>query len=305
MGKKIHPIIAYPYRHPRDTTHLRTLYTKLIKDLAQDKDIYSRPITVLSADSTRQMRESTRSTEFERFLDEFVRLHSEILEVWSVDTCQRWLSGFGKAFEEPANSEHVYWLIPGDFQYAGRDNILDTLRGIPARVNQNGCRLCLGEIAVPINSPKQLIDTYGTYALLFNWFPTEGKSIVTVTSKPRTEFFAINYDSLAQALHNPWYAYEQTIVLILEIIGNQFVINSNSVQSIALGSIEDPPEGRETVANAMQQIERMDRMFKDYWRQVMRRRGTDWTEEFKQLDMQSEEIRRVALGILRRTLNLP
>lgn len=308
MGRMVHPIIMYPYNHPRETMHLESLYNNLIKQLNDDTENYSKPITVLSADSSRRIRQGPRSNDFISFLDKFVSPVSQIIEVWSVDTCQRWLAGFGEATKQYADPEHVYWLIPGDFQYASDSGVvLCKLKQIPDAVNySSGCRMCVGEISVPVSSPKQLIDTYGTYGLLYNWFPNEAKIISQITSKPRTEFFAINHESLMQALQNTWYAYEQTIVLMLQIIGNPFINNSGCIRQVDLGTIEDPPEGRETLALALKQIERMDRMLKDLWRDVQRRNGSHtWPEEFKQLDSQSEDVRHAALVILRRTLVLP
>ena len=37
--------------------------------------------------------------------------------------------------------------------------------------------MCIGEIATDHNNSKQLIDTYGTFALLYNWFPAEAQEI--------------------------------------------------------------------------------------------------------------------------------
>ena len=70
---------------------------------------------------------------------------------------------------------------------------------------------------MPLNSAKQLIDTYGTYGLLYNWFPAEAQGIRNITDKPRTEFFAIDYPTLERALiDSRWYAYEQTVMILLQ-----------------------------------------------------------------------------------------
>ena len=164
----------------------------------------------------------------------------------------------------------------------------------PSRVD-----LALGEITVDPNSAKQLIDTYGTYGLLYNWFPSEAQAIRRLTDKPRTEFFAISDSFLKHALSRRWYAYEQTIVLLLHALAGQE--HHRGLRSIKLGKISDDEAGRSRLDGAMQQIERTERMLKVYWRD----RHIDdknWREDFSLLDGQSEKIRSAAMVIFEQIL---
>jgi hypothetical protein len=300
---KIHPIIIYPYTHPGKLEHVTALYDDLIRRLDAEKQTYCRPITVLN----RQTYESNeRDPTFWKFLNEKVAAYSEVVHTWSVDTCQMWLAGFGSAYEKSkadGGLADVFWLIPGDFWYAsdaGR-NLIDKLGELPLTVRDKGYQLCLGEISTDPNSSKQLIDTYGTYGLLYNWFPHETKIIRTITGKPRTEFFAIGFNYLELALKSRWYAYEQTIVILLLGLARGHIQPNMKICNVTLGHISDDPQGRDFLAHAMQQVERAERVLKLHWREV-HAMETDWPDEFRKLDAQSEQIRGAALVIFENVL---
>jgi hypothetical protein len=159
--------------------------------------------------------------------------------------------------------------------------------------------LAIGEISVDINSAKQLIDTYGTYGLLYNWFPSEAQGIRRLTDKPRTEFFAINDSFLKHALGRRWYAYEQTIVLLLQAYVGQTPMRG--VRKVKLGKIVDEEAGRSRLDGAMQQVERTERVLKLYWREK-NRDDRSWREHFRILDGQSEKIRSAAMVIFEQIL---
>jgi hypothetical protein len=306
-AKRIHPIVIYPYSHPTDTCHLEVLYGGLIKDMKEPK--YARPITVLSGDTryrfgpwADQGEFKARCESFQNFLQEYVEKYSTAIHAWSVDTCQRWLAGFGKAFEAGSPGD-VYWLIPADFNYATENGqrVLSLLPQIADKVSDGECALCLGEISVPTNSSKQLIDSYGTYGLLYNWFPVEAQGIRKRTEKPRTEFFAIDHDYLRRVLSDRWYPYEQTLIILLK--GMNGFQEAIPIRKIGLGPITDEEAGRDNLANAMQQVERMERLLKLYWRDQQILRGVQgWQSEFRRKDAQSEQIRGAAMVILEQIL---
>ena len=158
----------------------------------------------------------------------------------------------------------------------------------------------MGEITIPSDSAKQLIDTYGTYGLLYNWFPAQAQGIAKITSKPRTEFFAIGHNYLRYALKRRWYPYEQTVVLLLH--GMQGRNPVREIEKIELGEIEDEPQGRKSLAGAMQQIERTERVLKLYWRELYESQEPNWPDKFKKLDAQSEQIRGAAMVIFEQVL---
>jgi len=175
---KIRPIVIYPFVQPRNIASLELLYSSLAK-LAGD-DRFQKPVTVINNQTRfRSIKpwvdNDLLDIAFKRATTDVISPVSEVVATWSVDTCALWLRGLGDAFEEAEEERahhDVFWLIPGDFDFStpqGKE-ALDRLPLIPVRVYEAECEVCLGEIQVPINSAKQLIDTYGTYGLLYNRF---------------------------------------------------------------------------------------------------------------------------------------
>jgi len=117
--------------------------------------------------------------------------------------------------------------------------------------------------------------------------------------KPRTEFFAISDAFLKHALDRRWYAYEQTIVLLLHAFTG--LHRSRHVSKVPLGTITDEEAGRSRLDGAMQEVERTERVLKLYWRERFGDRK-DWKEVFRVLDAQSEKIRSAAMVILEQIL---
>jgi hypothetical protein len=292
---KIRPIVIYPFKPAEHYTDLESLY-ELIARLDKEKDIYARPITVMDRKTYHSM-EHDRT--FLKFRSDVVRKHSEILDAWCVDTCQMWYSGLGMAYEK-GGADDVYWLIPGDFNYGtpmGQE-VLGRLHDLPEIILELNQDLCIGEIATDHNNSKQLIDTYGTFALLYNWFPTEAEEIRKFTERPRSEFFALRHSFLADVLKSKWYAYEQTVVMLL-----QAVQEKKCISRFLVGNISDLPEGRESLPAAMQQVERTERILKSLWR-TQHHTKTGWLDEYRVLDSQSEQIRKTAFTILHNLLGM-
>lgn len=293
VGGRVHPVVIYPFRPPENYVDLEELYDAVGR-MAGQPDEYARPITVIDR-KTHHPRAGDRK--YRHFRTEQVERHSDVLDAWCVDTCQMWYAGLGQAYERGADGD-VYWLIPGDFNYgspAGRE-VLHRLVELPEICTELGQDLCVGEIVTEPGHSKQLIDTHGTFALLYNWFPAEGREIRQYTERPRSEFFAIRHEFLGEMLNRRWYAYEQTVVLLLHAIFGQRRITRFSV-----GNISDLPEGRESLASAIQQVERTERVLKTLWRE---RHGArrDWPEQYRRLEAQSEQIRRAALIVLEKML---
>ncbi|MBI3852297.1 MAG: hypothetical protein HY298_18740 [Verrucomicrobia bacterium] len=290
---KIHPVVIYPFRQPSDYSDLEELY-QLIARLAAERKRYARPITVMDR-KTYHANEGNKH--FLDFRKNTVAKHSKILDEWCVDSCQMWYSGLGMAFEKGGDND-VYWLIPGDFNYgtAVGKEVLGRLHNLPEIILELNQDVCIGEIATDHNNSKQLIDTYGTFALLYNWFPTEAQAIRQYTERPRSEFFALRHGFLAEALRQRWYAYEQTVVMLL-----QAVFNDKHISRFFVGSISDLPEGHESLAAAMQQVERTERVLKTIWRERNKAKA-GWIEQYRILETQSEGVRRTALIILQNLL---
>jgi hypothetical protein len=157
--------------------------------------------------------------------------------------------------------------------------------------------ICIGEIVTDHNNPKQVIDTYGTFALLYHWFPQEAQEIRQYTERPRSEFFAIRHDFLAEVLHRRWFAYEQTVVMLLRAVATD-----RRISRFFVGNISDLPEGGESFASAMQQVERAERVLKTVWRELHEHKP-NWQRRYRELERQSEDIRRTAMIILENLLD--
>jgi len=289
----IHPVVIYPFQQPADYRDLEELY-RLVAHLAAQGDTYARPITVVDR-KTHLAR--ARNRRFQEFRGDVVARHSDILDAWCVDTCQMWYAGLGMAFER-GGPQDAYWLIPGDFDYGsavGRE-VLSRLHDLPEICVELGQDVCIGEIATHHAHSKQLIDTYGTFALLYNWFPAEAREIRQYTERPRSEFFALRHAFLGDMLHRRWYAYEQTVVILLHA-----VLSRKRITRFLVGEVSDLPEGRDTLASAMQQVERTERVLKSLWRERHQSRA-GWTDEYRKLESKSDQVRQTALIILENLL---
>lgn len=290
---RIHPIVIYPFKHATDFRDLERLY-ELIARLNAQSDIYARPVTVINR---KTHEENSKKARYLNFRKNIVEAHSDIIDAWCVDTCQMWYSGMGFASER-GGSNDVYWLIPGDFNYGstvGRE-VLGRLHDLPEICVELKQDVCIGEIATDHNNSKQLIDTYGTFALLYNWFPEEAKEIRQYTERPRSEFFAIRHSFLKEILHQRWYAYEQTVVILLNAL-----FQRKNISRFLIGNISDLPEGSDTLASALQQVERTERVLKSVWKE-RHSQSPDWINQYRILEVQSEQVVRTALNILQNLL---
>jgi hypothetical protein len=290
---RIHPVIIYPIRQPEDYSDLAELY-ELAAKLGSQKSRYARPITVMDRKTHWSMQGNSA---FRDFRKRTVARHSELLDAWCVDTCQMWYSGLGRAFEQ-GGPHDVYWLIPGDFNYgsAGGREVLGRLHDLPEIILELGQDLCIGEIEADHNNSKQIIDTYGTFALLYTWFPAEAEEIRRFTERPRSEFFAVCHNFLRELLERRWYAYEQTMVMLL-----QAVTGRKRLSRFFVGQISDLPDGGESLTSALQQVERTERVLRSLWRERHQAEG-DWLARYRQLEAQSEQVRRTASTILENLL---
>lgn len=290
---RIHPVISYPFRAPHGFDDLTRLY-ELVARLGADPKTYARPITVVDR-KTHYANAGNKA--YENFRKGTLMKHSDVLDSWSVDTCQMWYAGLGMAMERGGVND-VYWLIPGDFNYgsAAGQEVLGRLHDLPEICAELQIDLCIGEIHTDHNHSKQLIDDYGTFALLYNWFPTEAVEIRSYTERPRSEFFAIRHGFLRELMCRRWFGYEQTVVMLL-----QAVAGKKSISRFNVGGITDLPEGGDSIASALQQVERTERVLKTLWRERNSTRS-GWANEYHLLEAKSEQIRNSAFTILQNLL---
>lgn len=290
---RIHPVVIYPFRLNSGYADLTRLFDYL-GGLAGQGESFVRPLTVIDRKTHFKM---AGDEEYTRFRESVVARVSDIVDAWCVDTCQMWYTGLGVAHEKGKPGD-IYWLIPGDFDYAspaGQDT-LGRLHDLPAICEELGQDVCVGEIEVGVGHPKQLIDAHGTFALLYNWFPAEAREIRAYTERPRSEFFAVRHEFLGEMLQRRWYAYEQTMVVLLHA-----VFSGKRITRFSVGSLTDLPEGRESLASAIQQVERTERVLKSMWRERNGARA-GWIEHYRKLEVGSESIRRSATTVLERLL---
>jgi len=262
----------------------------MVAKLDADKEKYARPITVMDRKTCLALNSDKAFQEFRRGT---VTRHSDVLDAWCVDTCQMWYSGLATAFDQ-GQAEDVYWLIPGDFNYgspAGRE-VLGKLRQLPEAIGSQKLDLCIGEITLQGESAKQMIDTYGTLAMLYNWFPVEARKIQQLTRRPRSEFFAIAHGFLHEVLRQRWYPFEQTTVMLLLA-----VFSNKRIGQLSVGDISDLPLGQESLASAIAQIDRIEWLLKNFW--LERNQALmNLVENNRRLQAQSEQIRQTAQILL-------
>lgn len=290
---RIHPVIIYPFHHPANLKDLEVLYD-LVAQLDANPSTYARPLTILDCKTRNAMQASKAHLKFRVGRME---QHSDVLETWGVDTCQTWYTGLGEAFQRGRKND-AYWLIPGDFNYGSSigHNVLGHLHDLPEICMELNQDICIGEIHTDHNNSKQLIDTYGTFALLYNWFPQAAHEIRAVTERPRSEFFALQHGFLGQLLNWRWYAYEQTVVMLLHAVwGNK------AISRFFVGEISDLPTGQDSLNSAMQQVERTERVLKTIWRD-RHHLEKDWSKRYRELEAKSDQVRNTAHMLLENLL---
>ncbi|MGA1237766.1 MAG: hypothetical protein ACO34E_12980 [Limisphaerales bacterium] len=291
--RRVHPIIIYPYQQPRSYDNLQHLYD-LVAKLKDNPATYATPVTVVDC---KTLESNQGHKAFNTFHQQTVQQCSHVIHAWCVDTCQMWYTGLGHAAQQGQPGD-VYWIIPGDFDYGSHTGkaVLSQLHDLPEICQELQQDICVGEIATDHSHSKQLIDTYGTFALLYNWFPAEGREIRQYTERPRSEFIALHHDFLCQMLQQRWYAYEQTVVLLL-----QAVFARRRISRFFVGHVSDLPQGSDSLSSALQQIERTERVLKSVWRERHEKQA-GWIDRYRTLESQSDQIVRAASVILQNLL---
>ena len=229
----------------------------------------------------------------------------DILKVWSVDTCQMWLSGYGKIIDDkeknPKDNTSCVLQLPGDLKYVRDfDIFLNTLVSLRTRV-EAGFDFIIGDFNVEPQRSKYLIDLYGTYPLLYNWFPefaTEIREGLRI-QRPRSEFLAANLDFLSKMLAKRRFAYEQTLAFLIHSLSDKERVWK--IGRVDIGTIGDYEKDR-GFREANDQIERTERMLKFLWREINGGDRFD-VEKFEMLDRRSTAIREAAIVSLENFLN--
>lgn len=291
----IHPIVVFPFKLRPETDEYFNSLLRFLRRLQRSQQ-YLKPVFVVNNQTVHKADFDGLEQVLNGLSRQMERMSGKrnVLHIWSVDSCQMWLAGLGHAFNEAQTHNDVYWLIPGDFHYGEKAAAkgLENMSKLPEAICKDNFDLAVGEIMIDQNNAKQLIDTYATYGLLYNWFPDEAVKIANITRKPRTEFFAIAHEQLKFLLDKRWFPYEQTVFVLLCAVRERW-----HVKRLALKGLKDDPVARETMQGAMEQIERCERALKLHWREC-HQDEQHWPAHYRVLDSRSEEIRRAASTVL-------
>ena len=231
----------------------------------------------------------------------------DIQYVWSVDTCQMWLHGWGHVIDNYSVNRII--LLPGDLS-ALRDPNEFFKRKLRHFINLDRADIILGDFTTgEEHSAKDLIDQYGTLPLMANWFPEAARKILQKPIQhPRTEFLNFDQKTLKDLLANRKFAYEQTLNMLIRIWyeqGEDYWEFSVDVEP--LGQVQDE-SGFRKYRDCLDQIERMERMLKVLWREknwdVSNPPSEDKISRFEYLDKRSTSIRETARIIIKNMLDV-
>lgn len=248
---------------------------------------------------------------YEKFRQSHPELEGTYLPhfVWAVDTCQMWLSGWGRILDENHDPDRKsppdlgILQVPGDLtEIRSKDprerepltEFLGRLKAMRQRLQD--ADFVLGDFEVAPEQAKQLIDTYGTFPLLYNWFPQVARELRRRhIDRPRSEFLAVSTKFLESFTKTGFrkFAYEQTLVLLIHAIRDR----GWEIAREAIGIIGDYG-GDRGFREATDQIERTERVLKLLWRESkgMGEKNLNFpVREFEYRDARSTAIRRNAM----------
>ena len=236
------------------------------------KGIDPKPVVVLS-------RDSVVRNEAVSFLKDERYKTLEVIQTWSVDTCQTWLAGWGHVLDNYPEAKRII-QIPGDIDYVHEDvDFYDNLKDF---IKTTSSDITIGDFKTgDMYSAKSLVDTYGTYSLLANWFPEISKSIRSLPlNRPRSEFLNIKTSVLRDLLiNNKNFAYEQTLNFLIKCWDYANSHWKYNLSVFPLGTLSDNKSFRD-YRRCIDQIERIERMLSLLWREIK--------EPEKEKDMSNE-----------------
>jgi hypothetical protein len=299
-----HCIVIFPFPGLVRGSRSHQLFTRLLDQCRQSSGGRA-PIVVYD----RRSREPKDT----RIILQDLQDSIERVDTWGVDTCQDWLAGWGHVLDsvEGEESNHRVVLLPGDLVRVTDEDKL--FARIDEFIRFDGASFLIGDFdSDNPYSTKELIDTYGVFLLIANWFPEAWQAIqARHIRKPRSEFTNISVPELRDLLKSRVFAYEQTLNMLIvkwhscknRAFGNIPQANEywrEEVATMYLGKIADDPSDRH-YRGAIDQIERTERLLRMLWREL---RG--WNpnlvldlfrslmEEYERLDERSTRIRDAA-----------
>jgi len=318
-------IIMFPYSGYDNNTQPRKargeMFCELIDTIRNHTEdiVDKKPVIILN-------RDTERRGQAKALLDSSLSQELDIQRVWSVDTCQMWLHGWGYLIDRDApwttckrigknNTKKQIdriVLLPGDIETASDRFFSRDLRLFASATKP---KVVVGDFETGERlGAKEMIDIYGTYPLLANWFPEISKCVRDLPlERPRSEFINISLDVLSEILGYRKFAYEQTLNIIIRCWNFSRKTWKYEPQPVPLGPVKDDSEGRR-YRECMDQIERSERLLKLLWREihdpeegVADIRFGDYRElsdRYEDLDRRSTDIRDTSRIIIRSFLNL-
>lgn len=227
----------------------------------------------------------------------------EVVKTWSVDTCQTWLAGWGHVLDNYPDVERIV-LLPGDIDYVTED--VEFYDNLGRFIETNNSDIAIGDFGTGDKySAKSLVDTYGTYSLLANWFPAVSQSIKSLPlHRPRSEFLNIKTSVLRDLLiNNRNFAYEQTLNFLIKCWNFKDAKWRYNITTSPLGSLSDNKSFRD-YRRCVDQIERIERMLALLWREVKEPQKTtnmnskDFEQKYAIFSNEYDNLRTKSKGIM-------
>jgi len=224
------------------------------------KEVDPKPIVVLPRDTV--IRQDAVS-----FIKDERYKTLEVVQTWSVDTCQTWLAGWGHVLDHYPQVERIV-QIPGDLDYVNED--VEFYNNLSGFIRTTNADITIGDFGTGDKySAKSLVDTYGSYPLLANWFPEISRSIRSLPlHRSRSEFLNIKTSVLRDLLiNNRNFAYEQTLNFLIKSWNFDEAKWKYKISTYSLGSLSDNKSFRDYRV-CLDQIERIERMLSLLWREI-------------------------------------
>ncbi|MFH0732771.1 MAG: hypothetical protein V2A72_07625 [Candidatus Omnitrophota bacterium] len=260
------------------------------------KKIDPRPIVMLSRDTA--IRQDAAS-----FLDDKRSKALEVVQTWSVDTCQTWLAGWGHVLDNYPKAERIVQM-PGDIDYVNRDvEFYDNLGGFIETASSD---IAIGDFGTGDKySAKSLVDTYGSYPLLANWFPEISQATRSLPlHRPRSEFLNIKTAVLRDFLiNNRNFAYEQTLNFLIKSWSYDEAKWRYNISTHPLGRFSDSSTFRD-YGGCIDQIERIERVLSLLWREIREPKKNDaagdskFEEQYTAFSNEYDNLRTKSKGIM-------
>jgi len=254
---KIKPVIIFPYHGYENNEKCEWYFWWTID---RCKKIDPKPIVVLPRDTV--LRQDAAS-----FINDKRYNTLEVVQTLSVDTCQTWLAGWGHVLDNYPEVERLV-QIPGDIAYVNED--VEFYDNLGKFIETTDSDIIIGDFGTGDKfSAKSLVDTYGTYPLLANWFPEISKGIRSLPlQRPRSEFLNISTSVLRDLIiKNRNFAYEQTLNFLIRSWDHDKEKWKYNISTFPLGIFSDNKSFRD-YGECINQVERIERMLSLLWREI-------------------------------------